>query len=54
VAGLYGLVKTSGAADTFELNNPVMVWSMGPDGKIDRTKRANQGFNQDNILSWKP
>ena len=51
-AGLYGLVRTGGA-DSFELNNPVMVWSMGPDGKIDRTKKANQGVNQDNILSWK-
>jgi len=50
--GLNGLVKTGGA-DTFELNNPVMVWSMGPDGKIDRTKKANEGLNQDNILSWK-
>jgi prepilin-type N-terminal cleavage/methylation domain-containing protein len=51
-AGFYGLVRTGGA-DTFELNNPVMVWSMGPDGRIDRTKKANQGANQDNILSWK-
>jgi len=50
--GLNGLVKTGGA-DTFELNSPVMVWSMGPDGKIDRTKKANEGYNQDNILSWK-
>jgi len=54
-AGLYGLVRTGGVGtDTFELNNPVMVWSMGPDGKIDRGQKANQGFNQDNILSWKP
>ncbi len=30
-----------------------MVWSAGPDGKIDPGSPANQGANKDNILSWK-
>jgi hypothetical protein len=30
-----------------------MVWSAGPDGMFDPAKRADQGANQDNILSWK-
>jgi prepilin-type N-terminal cleavage/methylation domain-containing protein len=41
------------------LNNPiyafhgkVMVWSAGPDGKIDPTLPANAGLNKDNVLSW--
>ena len=29
-----------------------MVWSAGPDGKIDPTAPANSGVNKDNILSW--
>jgi hypothetical protein len=29
-----------------------MVWSAGPDGKMDSTVPANQGLNKDNILSW--
>jgi hypothetical protein len=29
-----------------------MVWSAGPDGKIDPVSPANQGANKDNILSW--
>jgi prepilin-type N-terminal cleavage/methylation domain-containing protein len=33
----------------------VMVWSAGPDGKIDTGLgvTANQGLNKDNVLSWK-
>ena len=30
----------------------VMIWSLGPDGKADRTKSADAGVNKDNILSW--
>ena len=34
-----------------------MVWSAGPDGKIDVTTfngqgSANSGVNKDNVLSW--
>ncbi len=39
--------------DSFECSTTVMVWSFGPDGKIDGTAKANKGFNKDNVLSWK-
>ena len=52
--GLNGLIpKGVGASAVYEANSPVMVWSAGPDGMIDDTKNANQGANQDNVLSWK-
>jgi prepilin-type N-terminal cleavage/methylation domain-containing protein len=46
------------SADNFQFHGKVMVWSAGPDGKIDpntanpTTGWANQGLNKDNILSW--
>jgi hypothetical protein len=44
------------ARDSFEARGVVMVWSLGPDGKADRSKKANVGVNKDNILiiveSW--
>jgi hypothetical protein len=36
----------------FELNSPVMIWSMGPDGKADAGLGPTEGVNRDNILSW--
>jgi prepilin-type N-terminal cleavage/methylation domain-containing protein len=56
-AGLYGLfnsVDAGGAGNHYELGDPVMVWSAGPDKMIDvsPTGRANAGANKDNILSW--
>ncbi len=36
----------------WEASSPVIVWSVGPDGKIDGTKSANLGANKDNIISW--
>ena len=54
-SGYNGLIKTSGAGvPYFEFNGPVMVWSAGPDKKVDPNVGANQGFNKDNILNWKP
>jgi hypothetical protein len=40
--------------DRFQFHGKVMVWSAGPDGKIDNTGtvKANAGFNKDNVLSW--
>ncbi len=35
-----------------ELPYPVLIWSLGPDGKADPTIPADQGVNRDNILSW--
>jgi prepilin-type N-terminal cleavage/methylation domain-containing protein len=35
-----------------EARTPVMIWSMGPDGAADMTKRYDEAPNKDNILSW--
>lgn len=39
----------------YALNGPVMIWSLGPDGKAETgaAAKATAGFNKDNILSWK-
>jgi prepilin-type N-terminal cleavage/methylation domain-containing protein len=50
--GLNGLIKkTVNGITVFEANSPVLVWSAGPDKKIDQTAPANKGANKDNILS---
>jgi prepilin-type N-terminal cleavage/methylation domain-containing protein len=55
--GLNGLVPNPNAPSpnklAYEANSPVMVWSAGPDKMIDDTITANQGVNQDNVVSWK-
>jgi len=51
-AGLNGLVNPDGTPDNFRYHGNVMVWSAGPDGKIDPTQPANSGVNNDNIISW--
>ena len=38
--------------DNFEFHGKVMVWSAGPDGKVDKGTKANTDVNKDNILSW--
>jgi hypothetical protein len=56
--GINGLVKTSVGSNTFyELKEPVMVWSAGPDKKIERPNatgpgNASSGANKDNLVSW--
>ena len=50
--GLNGLIDADGSLNNFQYHGNVMVWSAGPDGKIDPTQPANQGVNKDNILSW--
>jgi len=50
--GLLNKVDTTGASDHYSANVGVMIWSFGPDGKIDPTVKANAGVNKDNILSW--
>jgi len=50
--GLNGLVNPDGTADNFRYHGNVMVWSAGPDKKIDPTLSANSGVNSDNILNW--
>jgi prepilin-type N-terminal cleavage/methylation domain-containing protein len=53
-AGLNGLISSGIPAnpDDYKYRGTVMVWSAGPDGKIDPTTAANQGFNKDNVISW--
>lgn len=53
--GLNGLARTVVGVNTyfFEANSVVMVWSAGPDRVISTTKKANQGENRDNVLSWR-
>jgi len=54
--GFYGLRRTTENAqkdpNSFEVAAPVMIWSLGPDGKADPNMKATQGVNKDNILSW--
>lgn len=52
--GINGLVQDPSlpGQDTWSFRGKVMVWSAGPDGKIDPKVRADQGVNKDNILSW--
>lgn len=41
------------ARDAYEVPGvAVTVWSFGPDGKADKTQKANEGVNKDNITSW--
>ncbi len=61
--GLNGLVSPTATAtvagnNDFQYHGKVMVWSAGPDGKIDPTATpsalgsANYGVNKDNVISW--
>ncbi|WP_050785898.1 type II secretion system protein [Pedosphaera parvula] len=51
--GLDAMVRIGTPPSTgYYLKAPVMIWSMGLDGKADPTKPANQEVNKDNILSW--
>jgi prepilin-type N-terminal cleavage/methylation domain-containing protein len=50
--GLNGLVDPDNSNNNFRYHGNVMVWSAGPDGKVDSGTPANQGVNKDNIISW--
>jgi prepilin-type N-terminal cleavage/methylation domain-containing protein len=50
--GLNGLVNPDNSNDNFQYHGKVMVWSAGPDGKIDPAAIANTGANKDNVVSW--
>ncbi|PYJ61887.1 MAG: hypothetical protein DME24_05330 [Verrucomicrobia bacterium] len=51
--GLNGLYRSvSSDPNSFEANKPIMVWSFGPDGKVNINAKANALENKDNILSW--
>jgi len=52
--GLKGLVRNIDAwgNTSFEATVPVIVWSPGPNRRIDFDQRADEGVNRDNVLSW--
>ncbi|MGD0022929.1 MAG: prepilin-type N-terminal cleavage/methylation domain-containing protein [Smithellaceae bacterium] len=50
--GLNGLINPDNTADNFQYHGKVMVWSAGPDGRIDPMNNANTGANKDNVVSW--
>jgi prepilin-type N-terminal cleavage/methylation domain-containing protein len=50
--GLVNATDAGGVGDHFQYHGKVMVWSAGPDGKIDSGDPANADENRDNILSW--
>jgi prepilin-type N-terminal cleavage/methylation domain-containing protein len=54
-AGLNGLAprQTSNLGLVYESNDPIMVWSLGPDKRFNASGPATQGLNKDNVLSWK-
>jgi hypothetical protein len=49
--GLNGLT-TDGTPNNFQFHGTVMVWSAGPDGKIDSTDPATDWENKNNVLIW--
>jgi prepilin-type N-terminal cleavage/methylation domain-containing protein len=49
--GLNGLIKKG--TSNYQFNGHIMVWSAGPDQKVDPGLAANKGVNKDNVLSWK-
>ncbi len=36
----------------FELDDSVMIWSLGPDGQASMDNPASVGVNKDNVLGW--
>jgi prepilin-type N-terminal cleavage/methylation domain-containing protein len=51
-AGINGLILDP-SKKFFEAGSRVMVWSAGPDKKIDPGNKANLGVNKDDVISWK-
>ncbi len=39
--------------DDFAIPGSVVIWSFGPDGKIDPTQWKDAGANRDNVVSWR-
>ena len=50
--GLNGLVNPNNTADNYLYHGKVMVWSAGPNRKIDPVEPADDRENRDNVLSW--
>jgi prepilin-type N-terminal cleavage/methylation domain-containing protein len=51
--GLVNATDASGNGDHFQYHGKVMVWSAGPNKKIDPGDPATDKENKDNVLSWK-
>jgi type II secretory pathway pseudopilin PulG len=54
--GLNGLANPDGTAATTDkwlYHGKVMIWSAGPNGKIDPGELTTDKENRDNVLSWK-
>jgi type II secretory pathway pseudopilin PulG len=51
--GLTNVWDENGMSDLFEYQAGVLVWSLGPDGKADKSKPANVAPNKDNVVSWR-
>ena len=56
VDAFYGTKDTKGLSknekNQWELNGPIMIWSLGPDANADPNQPSNSGLNKDNILGW--
>ena len=51
--GLFGMIPVKVNNTTwYEVNQPVIAWSAGPDGLINKNKSAIQDANKDNVISW--
>jgi prepilin-type N-terminal cleavage/methylation domain-containing protein len=50
--GLFNNGDAGGGGNHFQFHGKVMVWSAGPDKKVDTGVKANAGVNKDNVLSW--
>jgi prepilin-type N-terminal cleavage/methylation domain-containing protein len=48
--GINGLILQPDGYYAF--HGKIMVWSAGPDGKVNPNSAANQNENKDNVLSW--
>lgn len=52
-SGLAGLnYHMDGGVGSYCYHGNVMVWSAGPDGKVDTNTAANAAPNKDNVVSW--
>jgi prepilin-type N-terminal cleavage/methylation domain-containing protein len=50
--GLFNTTDSGGNGDNFLYHGKVMVWSAGPNRKIDPLEPADDRENRDNVLSW--
>jgi prepilin-type N-terminal cleavage/methylation domain-containing protein len=49
--GINGLVLQPDG--NYAFHGKIMVWSAGPDGKVNTSATAGQAENKDNVLSWR-